>query len=159
MLAERILSRDTLLLLVGSVGPETAAILQTIECLGIQSRVVLVDSLADTELAWLYRNTLLLLCPSTIEGFGLPVAEAMQYGAQVVCSDIPVFREIASDSCTLFSLSGPDPVQSLVRACESALKKTSGLMWNSSLFSAEAVAAQWVALYSGLLQGHLARAA
>jgi len=35
-----------------------------------------------------------LLLPSFLEGFGLPIAEAMQLGTPAVVSDIPVFREL-----------------------------------------------------------------
>lgn len=32
--------------------------------------------------------------PSFAEGFGLPVVEALVHGLPVLCSDIPVFREV-----------------------------------------------------------------
>ncbi|MDP1845235.1 MAG: glycosyltransferase family 1 protein [Candidatus Moranbacteria bacterium] len=36
--------------------------------------------------------------PSLYEGFGIPIIEAMAAGTPIVCSDIPVFREIAESS-------------------------------------------------------------
>lgn len=42
--------------------------------------------------------------PSYDEGFGLVVAEAMALRVQIVCSDIPVFREIASDAVNYFEV-------------------------------------------------------
>lgn len=35
-----------------------------------------------------------LLFPSLVEGYGLPLIEALQVGTPVVASDLPVFREI-----------------------------------------------------------------
>lgn len=36
-----------------------------------------------------------LIMPSLMEGYGLPVDEALRAGIPVLCSDIPVFREVA----------------------------------------------------------------
>ena len=45
--------------------------------------------------------------PSFAEGFGLPVAEALQLGTPVLASDLPVFREFAGDIPSYFdSLDG-----------------------------------------------------
>jgi glycosyltransferase involved in cell wall biosynthesis len=46
------------------------------------------------ELAWLYSHTRVFLFLSLDEGFGMPTLEAAQFGAPVVASDTPVFREI-----------------------------------------------------------------
>lgn len=34
--------------------------------------------------------------PSIVEGFGLPIIEAARCGTRVLCSDIPIFKEVAS---------------------------------------------------------------
>lgn len=47
-------------------------------------------------LAWL-RHARALLMPSFVEGFGIPVIEALEAGVPVIASDLPVFREIAGD--------------------------------------------------------------
>lgn len=38
-----------------------------------------------------------MLMPSFVEGFGLPLTEALQLGVPVIASDLAVFREIAAD--------------------------------------------------------------
>ncbi|MBL9076825.1 MAG: glycosyltransferase [Planctomycetes bacterium] len=49
------------------------------------------------KLALLRHCTAVVQC-SRFEGFGLPVLEALQAAAPVVCSDLPPFREIAGDA-------------------------------------------------------------
>ncbi len=46
----------------------------------------------------LLRTAEVFVFPSLYEGFGIPVIEAMAAGTPVVCSDIPVLREIAGDA-------------------------------------------------------------
>ena len=38
-----------------------------------------------------------VLLPSFIEGFGIPLVEALQRGTPVIASDLPVFHEIAGE--------------------------------------------------------------
>jgi glycosyltransferase involved in cell wall biosynthesis len=49
-----------------------------------------------------YRAALGLIYPSTFEGFGLPVLEAMAAAVPVACSDIPPLREIAQSTVHFF---------------------------------------------------------
>ncbi len=64
--------------------------------------------LGDADLNTLWSLTGLLLQPSLGEGFGLPVAEALQRGVAVASSDIPVMREVGRDQTLLLPL---DPAQ------------------------------------------------
>ena len=50
----------------------------------------------DETLRALYDRAALVVCPSHYEGFGLPLVEAMSAATPLVCSDIPVFREVAA---------------------------------------------------------------
>ncbi|BDC50576.1 hypothetical protein F183_A28920 [Bryobacterales bacterium F-183] len=67
-----------------------------IESKGLSSHIThLRDHISDDELATLYRGARIVLMPSSAEGFGLPVIEALACGATIIASDLPVFREIA----------------------------------------------------------------
>ncbi|MFP7760265.1 glycosyltransferase family 4 protein [Marisediminicola sp. LYQ85] len=50
--------------------------------------------ISNAQLAWLYSTAHLFAFLSLDEGFGLPNLEAIHFGAPVLASDIPVFREI-----------------------------------------------------------------
>lgn len=70
--------------------------------LKLNQRVVFFGPADDRRLQNLYRHALALVFPSLMEGFGLPGLEAMASGVAVVCSGIPVFREIYADACLTF---------------------------------------------------------
>jgi alpha-1,2-rhamnosyltransferase len=71
-------------------------------------RLLMFNDADDSELAWLYQHAQALLFTSIVEGFGLPIVEALQQGLPVFASDIPVFREIATDGVTFVDLADPD---------------------------------------------------
>ena len=48
----------------------------------------------DAELRWYYERCSLFCFPSLGEGYGLPLIEAANLGARIVCSELPVFREL-----------------------------------------------------------------
>jgi glycosyltransferase involved in cell wall biosynthesis len=51
---------------------------------------------SDGELRWCYEHAQVVLCPSVLEGFGLPASEAACFGAPVVTTEDPALCE-ASD--------------------------------------------------------------
>jgi alpha-1,3-rhamnosyl/mannosyltransferase len=53
---------------------------------------------SDADLAVLYRNAAALVMPSTYEGFGLPVLEAMRAGTPVICARSSSLPEVAGDA-------------------------------------------------------------
>ncbi|MEO6091854.1 MAG: glycosyltransferase family 1 protein [Novosphingobium sp.] len=75
---------------------------------GLAGHVKELGRCPDVELAQLVAGARALLMPSFIEGFGLPIIEALDLGTPVIASDRPVFREIAGDIPTyLDPLDGP----------------------------------------------------
>jgi glycosyltransferase involved in cell wall biosynthesis len=57
---------------------------------------------SDADLAALYRTAAALVQPSTYEGFGLPVLEAMRLGAPVICARASSLPEVAGDAAAWF---------------------------------------------------------
>ncbi len=69
----------------------------------LNDKVKLLGFVSDEELTILYQYALAFVLPSLSEGFGLPGLEAMSSGCPVLCSDIPVFREIYANSAVYFN--------------------------------------------------------
>ena len=80
--------------------------------------VEVVSGLDDSGLAAAYAGADALLLPSLYEGFGLPVVEAMQSGLPVVCSDLPVLREVSGGFATYVD---PHDVQAWANAIRIAV--------------------------------------
>lgn len=59
--------------------------------------MILPGWVSDTQLEALYAVASLYACPSLVEGFGLPVVDAMRRGVPVLANDIPVLREVGGD--------------------------------------------------------------
>jgi glycosyltransferase involved in cell wall biosynthesis len=117
---ERQIDDRTRLVIVGSVGPETENLHASIDRLALGDAVVMLSAIDDNELCWLYQNCLLFVIPSALEGFCIPLVEALYFSCKVVCSDIPVFREIGSSRCLYFDLAG-DPIGNMAQSIDRAL--------------------------------------
>lgn len=85
------------------VGPDKAADAQLGEAYpGLDvRRVHRLPRLSQAQLAQLYRQADVFLFPSTHEGFGLPVLEAMASGAPVIVSSASSLPEVAGDAAIL----------------------------------------------------------
>jgi glycosyltransferase involved in cell wall biosynthesis len=83
-----------MLVLAGQPGWGTDEILATMRR---DQNVEFRERPSDDQLASLYRDAVALVYPSEMEGFGLPVAEAMASGCPVIASDLPSIREFAGE--------------------------------------------------------------
>src|SRR3989344_8400264 len=81
--------------------------------------VKLLGFVPDEKLTELYKNSVAFVFPSLSEGFGLPGIEAMEAGTLVLCSDIPVFREVYKDAAIYFN---PLDFTSIEKAMENVLE-------------------------------------
>jgi glycosyltransferase involved in cell wall biosynthesis len=94
--------REYRLVLAGMRGFYAGAIDRLIDELGVRERVTLTGWISRHQLYDLYGRALACIYPSTFEGFGMPVLEAMAAGVPVACSEIPPLREVAGDSALYF---------------------------------------------------------
>jgi glycosyltransferase involved in cell wall biosynthesis len=90
------------LILAGLRGFRAPEIEALIAELGVGDRVTIPGWLPRAELMQLYARAHAFVYPSTFEGFGMPILEAMAAGIPVACSDIPPLREVAGDAALFF---------------------------------------------------------
>ncbi len=74
--------------------------------------------LTDEQAAWLYKNAEAFVQPSLMEGFGLPVLEAMQQGVAVASTNATCSPEVYGDAANYFD---PLDTKDMVRAIDEIL--------------------------------------
>jgi glycosyltransferase involved in cell wall biosynthesis len=98
------------LLIVGRKGWDYLNIKKLIAEESLEKSVIFLDYLNRQELKYLYEKAKSLVFPSHYEGFGLPILEAAYTGTPVLCSSIPVFKEIYKDFPVYFERNNPEDI-------------------------------------------------
>jgi glycosyltransferase involved in cell wall biosynthesis len=75
--------------------------------LNISQDIIFTDFISFEALEYLYRNSVLFVFPSLLEGFGLPPLEAMYFGIPVLSSNSPAMPEILGDAAIYFDPYNP----------------------------------------------------
>jgi alpha-1,2-rhamnosyltransferase len=97
------------LIIVGRYGWKSDVLKKELELNNLtKNNLIWLDNLTDDELLYCYKKANLFIYPSIIEGFGLPLIEALYNRCPVLASDIPIFREIGGNHCKYFSLDDAD---------------------------------------------------
>ena len=122
-------------------------------------RVIHLHGLPPDELQSLLRQAACFAFPSFAEGFGLPPLEALQAGAPVVVSDLPVFRWTLGDAALYVDPYDTEALtNAIARVCVAtdrdatiaALKAAAPAVIER--FRPSTVSQQWAALLDGLPQ-------
>ncbi len=124
--------------------------------LGIKqtNRIKIFGYVTDEELNLLYNGSVGLIYLSLCEGFGLPIIEAMTTKTPVVCSNIPVFREVVGYNNALFVKNNRELVGALAILLKNKIirKKYSLLGYKrSKFFSWEKTARETLKVYNWVL--------
>jgi glycosyltransferase involved in cell wall biosynthesis len=83
--------------------------------LGVAERVHLPDWVSEADLEGLYAAASIVALPSRLEGFGLPVLEAMARGVPVACAHRGALAEVAGDDALTFDPDDQDAVTAALR--------------------------------------------
>ena len=107
------------------------------------NKILYLNYVSDSEKFYLMQNCFAFVCPSLYEGFGLPVLEAMSFGALTLASNNSSLKEVVGNSELLFDINSPkelvdkliylyenvDKYNQLKKYCEKRAKEFS---WNKS---------------------------
>ncbi len=97
-------------------GPFSEVERQTGEQCGWPSDKLVQISGDDTLLAQAYRHAALFVFPSTYEGFGMPLTEAMVQGCAVACSKASSFPEVCGQAAAYFDANDPADIARCIEA-------------------------------------------
>lgn len=143
------------LVVVGRRGWENEGVIDYLERSGrLAPFIVEVSDLSDAGLAAVMAGARAVLAPSLAEGFSLPVAEGLALGAPVICSDIPVHREIARGCATLVDpIDGPGWIRAIEAACSGRATASPGpyaaLSWREHVETALGLIAEHARMPQG----------
>ncbi len=137
-----------MLVLVGSPGFRFEEIKIAVAEAGVGEEVKFLNYVPEDDLPLLYLGARAFVFPSAVEGFGLPVLEALAVGRPVICSDLPALREVAGQaaifirpddeeewSLSLIRLAEDETLgqhlgqEGLIRASQFSWSRTAKLTW------------------------------
>ena len=91
------------LVIVGNDSGERSRLEAQIVAQRLSGQIKVLSGLSDFEVRCAYSLCSLFVFPSTYEGFGIPILEAMAAARPMALADIPVFREITDGRSAYFS--------------------------------------------------------
>lgn len=77
-------------------------------------KILIAPYIEEEDLPAIYNLADLLVYPSLLEGFGLPIIEAMKCGIPVIASNIPVLSEVAGGAAALVDSRDPEKLASKI---------------------------------------------
>ncbi|MBO0952026.1 glycosyltransferase family 4 protein [Fibrella forsythiae] len=144
------------LVLAGDMKPDYVAdLLASARQMGVADRLILPGSVDEATKWWLYAHCDAFLFPSLLEGFGLPVVEAMALGKPVFSSDKMSLPEVGGPDAFYFRSFEPqamiDTFQAGMATYANDPAYPDRLRAFSQQFRWENVAATYWRIYTGLV--------
>ena len=107
------------LIIVGNDNGQKQRIENKLLSLNLEKNIFLFSNLTDEEVQIMYRLCSAFIFPSTYEGFGIPVLEAMAYEKPFILSNIEVFKEITENQGVYFEpLNVRSIAAAILKVCE-----------------------------------------
>jgi glycosyltransferase involved in cell wall biosynthesis len=88
----------SILVLAGNSGDYKKVIQKLIKKLNTNNKVIILDNIKDYHLPFIYQGSLGFIFPSMLEGFGMPIIEAMASKTPVITSNQTHFKDISENN-------------------------------------------------------------
>lgn len=130
--------------------------LETIKKQCHADNVYITGEISDEERNWMYAHCGAFLFPSLLEGFGLPVLEAMRYRCKVFSSNSTSLPEICKNHASYFDSFKPKDMADLIKSelpkWDKNGKQAEAAKEYSMVYNYPTYIRQYLALYKKLLQ-------
>ncbi|WP_343035772.1 glycosyltransferase [Sulfitobacter maritimus] len=101
-------------LLAGAHRKRTVSYLEKAEFAPIKDKIQLILNPNQASLRALYQKALALVIPSHMEGFGLPLGEALWMGTPGLAAAVPALQEVGGDLAEYFDPNDPTALAALI---------------------------------------------
>jgi glycosyltransferase involved in cell wall biosynthesis len=139
----------------GSDINERKVIEERINAADLSGSIKILSGLSDSEVRCVYKLCKLFVFPSSYEGFGIPILEAMAAGRPIVLSDIPAFREITESQGIYFPFDDSEALANAIKKVLSSSDERTRLIEYGNgrvhAFSFSSLAAQLEGIYRSLM--------
>jgi glycosyltransferase involved in cell wall biosynthesis len=154
---------ETELVLAGGQEEELAGLLSLAKALGVGERIRFLGRVEDANLPALYAEALCFVYPSTYEGFGLQLCEAMAVGCPILAARASCLPEVLGDGGETFPLDDPSVLARLLRKIAGEAEYRSLLAdrakTRAESFSWRKTAQETLAVYRQVIEASRCRAA
>lgn len=140
------------LVIVGVERYRSEQVYAMINELQLERYVIFTNKVSREELSCLYSGAAIFIFPSLIEGFGMPLLEAMACGAPVIASNCTAIPEVVGEAGILIEPLNPDEISQAIENVLGDMSLREGLRQKGfkrvSRFSWEKAAGQTLSLYN-----------
>ncbi len=104
---------------IGKVGWKVEELVERIQNHSeYETKLFHFGNINDDELAYCYQQAKMLVFPSIVEGFGLPIVESLNFGLPVLASDTAIHREVGADNIGYFDLDDANDLANKINQIE-----------------------------------------
>ena len=123
---------------------------ERIQVEGLSERFFLTGTIPESHKLWYYKHASAFIFPSLLEGFGLPVAEAMSMGLPLFISDKTSLPEIGGEDAYYFDNFDPQSMRDIFISGmnDFSLEKKNRLIERSKMFDWKIAANKYLDIYA-----------